>query len=137
MYIGLTHWWEPPPLAVGTLSKKISATMTPEVFGGFHVRRLKSSKNTNHVIICNIFSVYKCGMRSDSSILIPFHHPFDMLTPLRFPTGCTDTSYPLWPMPFPPTKKKNNIFCLSFEGENLRFSDAESFSHDSVPTHGP
>lgn len=37
----------------------------------------------------------------------------------------------------PPNQKKNNIFCLSFEGENLRFSDAESFSHDSVPTHGP
>lgn len=105
MYIGHTHWWEPPPLAVGTLSKKISATMTPEVFGGFHVRRLKSSKNTNHVIICNIFSVYKCNTRSDSSILIPFHHPFDMPSPLRFPPGCTDTSYPLWPMPFPPTKK--------------------------------
>ena len=83
-----------------------------------------------------IFLVCKCGMRSDSSILIPFHHPFDMLSPLRFPTGCTDTSYPLWPMPFPPTKKKN-IFCLSFDGENLRFSDVESFSHDSVPTHGP
>ena len=83
--------------------------MTPEVFGGFHVRRLKSSKNTNHVIICNIFSVYKCNMRSDSPILIPFHHPFDMLSPLRFLTGCTDTSYPLWPMPFPPTKKKKHI----------------------------
>lgn len=42
-------------------------------------------------------------------------------------------AYGLCPSPQP----KKNIFCLSFEGENLRFSDVESFSHDSVPTHGP